>query len=50
MTLRRRLLVLALVAAAPIFAACHMPTAANDPNGGGTPSDSTGFKDLRPWG
>jgi hypothetical protein len=50
MSLRRRLFVLALVAAAPIFAACHMPTAADDPNGGGTGGDSTTFKDLRPWG
>lgn len=47
--LRRRLLLLALVVTAPLVAACHMPTAADDPNSGGTASDTT-HRDSKPWG
>lgn len=46
--LRRRLVLLALALTAPIVAACHMPTAADDPGAGGA-ADTT-HRDIKPWG
>lgn len=48
MSITRRLLLLAAITITPLVAACSLPTAADDPNGGGG-ADSTGF-DVKPWG
>jgi hypothetical protein len=47
----RKLLLIACVAAAPLAAACHMPTANDGETGGNPPpTDSTTLRDQRPWG
>jgi hypothetical protein len=47
----RRLLLVALLTIAPLVAACHTPTGNdnNDPTPP-PPADTTGRKDLKPWG
>ncbi|BAH37711.1 hypothetical protein GAU_0669 [Gemmatimonas aurantiaca T-27] len=49
MSITRRLLLLAAITITPLVAACSLPTAADDPNGGGSGSDSSAF-DVKPWG
>jgi hypothetical protein len=46
----RRLLVIAMLVAAPLIAACSTPTGNDDPSNPNPPADSTGFKETKPWG
>ncbi len=46
----RRLLLVALLAIAPLVAACDSPTGIDSDDPTAAPADSTARKDVRPWG
>lgn len=46
----RRLLLVALLTIAPAIAACGSITANDDPTPPPPPADSTGFREIKPWG
>ncbi|GEM_PF-2325167 len=46
----RRLLLVALIAIAPLVAACHTPTGTEGGDPPPSPTDTTGRRDLKPWG